>query len=142
MKRTTGSALLMLVAACTIGMAQSKHVPNLEFQSLTGSKEKIGDLRGSISVDNDPTSRKQRAKIEEFLTEQKPSMEIWVGADLDALQRCGLGEVLPGTMILDANGQVISRAEGQAHEEDITGPIDWVLNGEQGPEPAVAVKRY
>lgn len=178
MKRTTGSALLMLVAACTIGMAQSKHVPNLEFQSLTGSKEKIGDLRGSISVvnfwatwcgpcrqefpmlsglvrkyqgkvrfisisvDNDPTSRKQRAKIEEFLTEQKPSMEIWVGADLDALQRCGLGEVLPGTMILDANGQVISRVEGQAHEEDMTGPIDWVLNGEQGPEPAVAVKRY
>ena len=178
MKRTFGCALLLLIAACTLVTAQSKHVPNLEFQSLTGGKEKIGDLHGSISVvnfwatwcgpcrqefpmlsglareyqgkvrfvsisvDNDPTSRKQRAKIDEFLTEQKPSMEIWVGGDLDALERCGLGDVLPGTMILDANGQVISHVDGQAHEEDITGPIDWALNGEQGPAPAAVVKRY
>jgi thiol-disulfide isomerase/thioredoxin len=178
MKRTIGCALLLLMTACTLGTAQSKHVPNLEFQSLTGSKEKIGDLRGSIavvnfwatwcgpcrqefpmlsglarkyqgkvrfisiSVDNDPTSRKQRAKIDEFLTEQKPSMEIWVGGDLDALEHCGLGDVLPGTMILDTNGQIISRVDGQAHEEDITGPIEWALSGEQGPAPAAVVKRY
>lgn len=162
-----------------LGAAQPKRAPNLGFQSLTGSKVKIADLKGSIAVvnfwatwcvpcrqelpmlsrlteryaarkvrfvavsaDEDPTSRKQRAKIDQFLSEQKPAMEIWLGADLDSLERAGLGNVLPGTMILDADGQVIARVEGQAHEEDITGPLDWLLSGEQRSAPAPVIKRY
>ena len=95
----------------------------------------------SISAD-DTGNRKQRAKIDQFLNEQKPAMEIWLGADLDGLERCGLGEVLPGTMILDANGQVVSRVKGQAREEDISGVLEWLLNGENGPAPPAVVKRY
>lgn len=170
---------VLAAAACATGAAQPKRAPNLEFESMAGAKEKIGDLRGSIAVvnfwatwcvpcrqefpmlsqltekfagrkvrfvsisaDEDPMSRKGRAKIDQFLTEQKPAMEIWLGADLDALERCGLGNVLPGTMILDANGQIVFRIEGQAHEEDITGPIEWLLNGESGPAPPPLVKRY
>jgi thiol-disulfide isomerase/thioredoxin len=96
----------------------------------------------SISADEDPSSRKQRDKINKFLNDQKPAMEIWVGADLDALERCGLGQLLPATMILDSNGQIVSRIEGQAHEEDITQPVDWLLNGKVGTPPAAIVKRY
>jgi thiol-disulfide isomerase/thioredoxin len=168
-----------LALAGSLSAAQSKRVPNLEFENLARSKERISDLRGSIAVvnfwatwcvpcraefpmlsrlaqkyagkkvrfvsisaDDDPSSRKQRAKIDEFLDIQKPAMEIWLGADVDALERCGLGDVLPGTMILDSNGQVISRVEGQAHEGDITGPVDWLLGGGTGPAPVAVVKRY
>lgn len=115
-----------------------------EFPMLSGLARKYsGKVRFiAISADDDPGNRKQRAKIGQFLNDEKPAMEIWLGADLDALQHCGLGQVLPGTLILDANGQVISRVEGQAHEEDITGPIEWLLNGQSGPAPPVVVKRY
>lgn len=96
----------------------------------------------SISADDDPNSKKQRAEIHRFLADQQPGMEIWVGADLDALGRCGLGRVLPATLVLDAKGQVVARIEGQAREQDITTPIEWLLQGQIGPEPPALLKRY
>ena len=96
----------------------------------------------SVSADEDPGNKKNRAKIDRFLAEQKPAMEIWLGADLDSLGRTGLGNILPGTLILDQNGMIVSRIAGEVREQDVTGPIDWLLNGRIGPEPAELVKRY
>jgi len=178
MRRAIAFCFVALGAWSLVG-AQSRRTPNLEFESLGGAKERIGDLRGSIAVvnfwatwcgpcrqefpmlsqlagkfagrkvrfvaisaDDDPKNRKQRAKIDQFLNEQKPAMEIWLDADLDALQRCGLGNVLPATMILDENGQIVFRIEGQAREEDIGGPVEWLLDGGGGTSPPAVVKRY
>lgn len=167
-----------LAVASNLGAADSKPIPNLQYQNLSGSKVHLGDLHGSIAVvnfwatwcgpcreefpllskltqkyagkvrfvsisaDDDPTSKKVRAKIDQFLNDQKPAMEIWLGANVDDLHRFGLAQILPGTLILDANGQVISRIEGQAREEDVAAPIEWLLNGQTGPEPPAVVKRY
>jgi thiol-disulfide isomerase/thioredoxin len=92
----------------------------------------------SISVDEP----KNRQKIDQFLSQQKLSMEIWVGGDLDMLERAGLGNVVPGTMILDEQGEIITRIMGQAHEEDIKAPLDWLVGGKAGVAPPAAVKRY
>lgn len=96
----------------------------------------------AISADEDPGSKKNRARIDEFLTLQKPAMEIWVGADLGTLDRLQLGNVLPATLILDEDGEVIARVLGQAQEDDVKTPIDWLLNSRSGPAPTAAVKRY
>lgn len=96
----------------------------------------------AISADDSPENKKSRAKIDQFLDTQKPSMEIWLGADLDMLERLQLGNVLPATIVLDENGEVISRIMGEAHEEDVRGPLDWLLDGRNGPAPAASVKRY
>lgn len=96
----------------------------------------------AISADESPESKKNRAKIDQFLDTQKPAMEIWLGADLDTLDRLQLGNVLPATIIIDENGEVISRIMGEAHEEDVRGPLDWLLDGRNGPAPAASVKRY
>ncbi len=97
----------------------------------------------AISADDDPIAHKQRAKIDQFLDAERPAMDIWLGADLDALERCGLGQVLPATMVLNANGEVIARIEGRAREEDLVAPIEWLLNPEQSPTaPPALVKRY
>jgi thiol-disulfide isomerase/thioredoxin len=169
----------MLLFGCVLSAGEGKRAPNLEFQSLAGGKEKIADLRGSITVvnfwatwcgpcreelpllsrlsqqyaakkvrfvsisaDEDPGNRKNRAKIDQFLSEQKPAVEIWLGASLSSLDRCGLGNVLPATMILNADGEVVARVEGQAREQDLTGPLDWLLDGAQGSAPAPLIKRY
>ena len=44
--------LLLFAMGCSFAAAESQHLPNLTFENLTGSKEKIGDLRGSIAVVN------------------------------------------------------------------------------------------
>ena len=96
----------------------------------------------AISADEAPDKPKNRAKIDQFLSQQHPDMEVWLGADLDMLDRLALGNVLPATVILDEQGEVIARVMGQAHEEDIKVPLEWVLNGKSGTAPTPVTKRY
>jgi hypothetical protein len=58
------------------------------------------------------------------------------------LGRLNLGNLLPATVILDEQGEVIARVMGEAHEEDIKTPVDWLLNGKAGAAPAPVTKRY
>jgi len=85
---------------------------------------------------------KNRAAVDRFVAAHSVEMEIWLGADLDMLQRAGLGNELPATLILDEQGDIVARVLGEAREDDIRHPIEWLLNGEKGPPPAEIVKRY
>ena len=90
----------------------------------------------AISAD-DP---KDRVKVEQFFHVRAISLEIWLGADLDTLDRLQLGNALPATLVLDQDGNAIGRIEGEAREADITAYLDWLLGGRPGPAPAPLVK--
>jgi hypothetical protein len=45
-------------------------------------------------------------------------------------------------VILDKQGEVIAKVMGEAHEEDVKGPLEWLLNGRNGAAPAAVTKRY
>jgi thiol-disulfide isomerase/thioredoxin len=92
----------------------------------------------AISVDEP----KDRLKIEPFLHQQNLTLDVWLGADRDALDRFGLGNVVPATLILDPEGEVTGRILGEAQEPDLRRPLDWLLHGRQGPAPAALTKRY
>jgi len=85
---------------------------------------------------------KDRAKVDQFLTANPLGMEVWLGGDLYMLDRAGLGNELPATMILDENGEMVARILGQAHEEDIRRPLDWLLGGKTTTAPVSVVKHY
>jgi thiol-disulfide isomerase/thioredoxin len=85
---------------------------------------------------------KDRPKVDAFLKQNPLDLEVWLGADLDMLDRANLGNVLPATLILDEQGEVIARIEGQAREEDIKAPLDWLLSGRSGPAPPALTRRY
>jgi thiol-disulfide isomerase/thioredoxin len=86
---------------------------------------------------------KNRAKVDRFLSSNNLlSMEVWTGADLDMLERAGLGNELPATLILDEQGEIVARVLGQAHQEDIEQPLKWLLGGKVGPAPPAITKRY
>ena len=104
--------------------ALAKRYPNVRFVA--------------VSVD-DP---KDHAKVEAFLAAHPLTFDVWTGADLDALEHVGLGNVLPGTLILDPQGEVITRIMGEAHEDDISAPLDWLAAGKSGPPPPPLTKRY
>jgi hypothetical protein len=54
----------------------------------------------------------------------------------------GLADIVPGTLILDEQGQVITRIMGEAKDDDIRSRLDWLLNGRQGSVPELKLKRY
>lgn len=155
--------------------AQGKRAPNLELKDLSGNKQKLDSLRGSISVVSfwatwcapcrDELPRlskltqeytpngvrfvaisidepKDRAKVAPYVAEQKLAMDIWVGGDTDMMARVGLGDIVPGTIVLDQQGEIIGRIMGEAREEDIRSRIEWLRNGRQGAAPEPLIKRY
>lgn len=83
-----------------------------------------------------------RTAVDRFVKAHFIGMEIWLGADLEMLHRAGLGNELPATLILDAQGEIVTCVLGKAREDDIRRPIEWVLNGRNGPGPAALVKHY
>jgi len=85
---------------------------------------------------------KNRAAVEKFVTANQLPMEIWLGANLDMLERANLGNELPATMILDEQGNVVTRVLGEAREEDIRNTLNWLLGGKTGPAPEPVVKHY
>lgn len=85
---------------------------------------------------------KNHDKVEKLVATNQLTMDIWVGADLDMLERAGLGNELPATLILDDQGEVVARVLGEAHEEDLRQPLDWLLGGRTGTAPQGVTKRY
>lgn len=83
---------------------------------------------------------KNRATVGKFVTANQLEMEIWLGANLDMLDRADLGNELPATFILDEHGDVVERVLGEAGEDDIRKPLDWLLGGKSGAAPDAVVK--
>ena len=92
----------------------------------------------AVSID----AAKDRAKIQPALEKANVTLETWVGANTDTLASFGLGEIVPGTAILDEHGEIIARVMGEAHEEDVRTAVDWLLSNRSGPAPAAVTKRY
>lgn len=91
-----------------------------------------------ISIDEP----KNRAKIPAVLERLHVGLESWDDADTGTMDRFGLGDIVPGTAILDDKGDVAARIMGEAREEDVRGAVDWLLGGRSGPAPAGLTKRY
>jgi thiol-disulfide isomerase/thioredoxin len=91
-----------------------------------------------ISID----ASKDRSKIPAALARLHVDFDSWIDADTDTLGRFGLGEIVPGTLVLDESGEPVARIMGEAREDDIRTPLDWLLGGKTGSAPAPMTKRY
>ena len=92
----------------------------------------------AVSID----AAKDRAKIQPALEKANVTLEAWVGADTDTLGSFGLGDIVPGTAVLDERGEIIARIMGEARDEDVRSAVDWLLSDRSGPAPAAMTKRY
>lgn len=92
----------------------------------------------AVSIDDE----KNRSKIEALLRWLKVRLDVCTGADLDTLGKFGLGNIVPATVVIDDKGQITSRVAGEARNEDVRIPVDWLLNGRTGKKPPPLLKRY
>lgn len=91
-----------------------------------------------VSID----APKDRAKIPAALARLGVPDESWVGGDTDMMDAFGLGDIVPGTVILSPDGEIVARIMGEAKEPDVRGAVDWLLNGKTGAAPPALTKRY
>jgi thiol-disulfide isomerase/thioredoxin len=92
----------------------------------------------AVSIDEGKT----RAQVQPYLDREHIALEVWLGGGSELLDRYNMGEIVPATLILDGEGEAISRIQGEAHEEDLRTRLDWLLNGRVGSVPATVLKRY
>lgn len=96
----------------------------------------------AVSIDD----RKDRAKIGPMLERlhvvRGDDFEVWMGSNTNALADFGLGEIVPGTAVIDPEGRIVTRIMGEARDGDVRTPVDWLLNGRAGNPPPAVVKRY
>jgi len=90
-----------------------------------------------ISIDEP----KDRKKIPAALAKLHVDFGSWVGADTDTLDSFGLGNIVPGTIVLDESGSPVARVMGEAREDDVRKAVDWLLGGKKGDAPQALTKR-
>ena len=90
----------------------------------------------AISLDATAT----QGKIGATVAKRGLRIPVWTGADDQTLNTLALGELVPATLILDAQGRAIGKIEGEAQEKDIASRLDWVLEGETGKTPKLIVR--
>jgi len=85
---------------------------------------------------------KKLEAVREYVVQQKVTLPVWVGANVDLLEQLSGKNVVPATLIIDDKGDIVRTINGEAREEDVKEALDWLLNGKKGDAPAEHVKRY
>jgi hypothetical protein len=98
--------------------------------------KKYGDRVQMLAVSLDDNST--RDKIPGFAEKQKMSFPILLG-DTAAMQKLGLGEGVPATAFVDADGKIVARVLGEVTKEELKERLEWLLAGKSGKEPAELV---
>ncbi len=76
-----------------------------------------------------------RPKVLQFIKDTKINFPIWLGATSADMMRFGLGEALPGTVILDKDGKIVKVISGIIYKEDIKKLIDAMLATAEATAP-------
>ena len=90
----------------------------------------------AISLDAPET----QDKIDAAVQKRGFHIPVWTGATDRTLADLKLGVLVPATLILDAEGEVIGKIEGEASAKDVRSRLDWVLHGRQGKQPKIVQK--
>ena len=68
-----------------------------------------------------------RPKVLQFIKETKVNFPIWMGATAADMTRFGLGEALPGTVVIDKSGKIVKVISGIVNVADLKKQIDSML---------------
>ncbi len=83
-----------------------------------------------------------RPKVLQFIKETKVNFPIWMGASAADMTRFGLGEALPGTVIVDKSGKIVRVISGIVKVADLKKQIDSMLEtAESNVEKSEAIAR-
>jgi hypothetical protein len=101
--------------------------------------EKQYVTRGVLFVGASLDDAKTKGRIPAFLAEHNVGFSVWYGASGDDLAQLKLGEAVPATAFLDAEGHIVARILGQARPEEVKERLDWLTGDRSGsaPQPVV-----
>jgi thiol-disulfide isomerase/thioredoxin len=112
-----------------------------ELPMLSAIEKQYGP-QGVVFVEASLDEKKDWPRIPAFLAKAGVDFPVWVGANPETLHKLGLGKIIPATLILGRDGDIVSRLLGEARHDEVTARLDWILSGESGEPPAPVVTHY
>ncbi len=85
-------------------------------------------------------SRDTEDHIPAFLARYQVPYAIWLDPKLSAMKKFQLGEEVPDTVVVDADGVVRFRLLGELRPAELSQRLDWLLKGSTGVAPAPLVQ--
>ena len=85
----------------------------------------------AASLDDDTT----RKYVSQFAHVYKMDFPVLLDASAVTMRAVGLGDAIPSTLFLDADGNVVGKIQGQAKRKDVLHRIEWLLGNHEGKAP-------
>ena len=101
--------------------------------------ERTWGQKGVVFIGASLDDSKSRKNIPAFVSEFKVTFPIWTGATSDDLARLHLGEAVPDTAFLDAEGVIYARVLGEIRRPELDERLTWVLGDRAGRTPLALV---
>ncbi|MBI3935208.1 MAG: TlpA family protein disulfide reductase [Acidobacteria bacterium] len=93
------------------------------------------DARGVVLLAASLDAEETKSNIPAFIQKHKMDFPVMLGATVDHLDLFGMGDGLPGTVFLDADGHIFARILGEAKKKDVFARVEWLLGDRKGKNP-------
>lgn len=113
-----------------------EELPRLDQIAQQYASQKVAFVLASID------EQKKLPAVRDYVAQNKIRLPIWIGASTDLLNDLSGTYVVPATLIIDENGEIVRAINGEAREADVKEAVDWLLAGKKGNAPARQVRRY
>jgi thiol-disulfide isomerase/thioredoxin len=110
-------------------------LPCREEMPMMVEAEKVWSRKGVVFVGASLDDGKTKKNIPEFLRQFNIAFPIWTGATPDDLARLHLGEAVPDTAFVDADGIIFARVRGEIRRPELDERLEWVTGDRTRPAP-------
>jgi thiol-disulfide isomerase/thioredoxin len=91
----------------------------------------------AASIDDDDMKPEVKAFIKKH---QAGALTVMMGATIDSLREFGLQQVMPGTVLIDAEGNIVDRVSGKLKQADFTARLKKLAGEPDSLPPQKATK--
>jgi thiol-disulfide isomerase/thioredoxin len=113
-----------------------EELPRLAEMSQRYTGQQVAFILASID------EQKKLPAVRDYVEQQRITLPVWVGASVDLLEQLSGTNIVPATLIIDQNGEIVRVVNGEAREQDVKEAVDWLLGQSKGPKPSGRVRRY
>ncbi len=83
---------------------------------------------------------KSRTRIPDFMKRHQIEFTVWTGARGDDLAKLSMGEAVPATAFIDAEGRIVARVSGEIRKEELQERLAWLVGDRSGTPPKPMVR--
>jgi thiol-disulfide isomerase/thioredoxin len=113
--------------------------PCREEMPMLVEAEKVWGPKGVAFIGASLDDSKTKKEVPAFVNQFHINFPIWTGATLTDLAKFHLGNAVPDTAILDADGIIAFRVKGEIRREELEARLAWLTGDRTGTAPELLV---